>query len=223
MGILSSLFSNISSFIIFLPIRLIAIVGHELGHAWVSYKLGDPTPKREGRLTLNPIAHLDLYGTLLMLLTGFGWAKPVMINPMYYKDRKKGTALVSLAGPMANFVMAVIGMVVYALAFVLHIKTGMTASVFNIIARIAYYFIYTNLCFMVFNLIPIPPLDGSKILGMFLPDRTYYTMLQYERWSMIIIMVLSLTGAFSSIIGAGVNAVFNVIAAPFERLINLIL
>lgn len=223
MGILTSLFTNITSFIILLPVRLIAIIGHELGHAWVSTKLGDPTPRREGRLTFNPLAHLDLYGTLLMLLTGFGWAKPVMINPMYYKDRKKGTALVSLAGPLSNLIMAIIGMLIYAVTIVLHIKTGMAASVFKIIANIAYMFIYTNLCFMVFNLIPIPPLDGSKVLGMFLPDRAYYTMLQYERWSMILIMVLSLTGAFNAIIGAGVNAVFNLIAAPIEHLINLIL
>lgn len=223
MGILTSLFTNITSFIILLPVRLIAIIGHELGHAWVSTKLGDPTPRREGRLTFNPLAHLDLYGTLLMLLTGFGWAKPVMINPMYYKDRKKGTALVSLAGPLSNLIMAIIGMLIYAITIVLHIKTGMVASVFKIIANIAYMFIYTNLCFMVFNLIPIPPLDGSKVLGMFLPDRAYYTMLQYERWSMMLIMVLSLTGAFNMIIGAGVNAVFNLIAAPVEHLINFIL
>lgn len=223
MGLLSGLFSNISDFIIFLPIRLIAIVGHELGHAWVSDKLGDPTPRREGRLTLNPVAHLDLYGTLLMLLTGFGWAKPVMINPMYYKDRKKGTALVSLAGPMMNFIMAACGMIVYALVIFLHAKSGVNISVFKVIARVAYYFVYTNLSFMVFNLIPIPPLDGSKILGMFLPDRAYYTMLQYERYSMIIIMILAFSGAFGNIIGAGVNAVFNLIAMPLDHLLNLVL
>lgn len=223
MGILTALFSNIMSFIILLPIRLIAIIGHELGHAWVSTKLGDPTPRREGRLTFNPLAHLDLYGTLLMLLTGFGWAKPVMINPMYYKDRKKGTALVSIAGPLSNFVMAAVGMLVYAAAIILHAKVGMALSVFKIIANIAYMFIYTNLCFMIFNLIPIPPLDGSRVLGLFLSDRTYYTMLRYERWSMLLIMALSLTGAFNSIIGTGVNVVFNLIAAPIERLINIIL
>ncbi len=223
MGLLTALFSNITSFIILLPIRLIAIIGHELGHAWVSTKLGDPTPRNTGRLTLNPLAHLDLYGTLLMLLTGFGWAKPVMINPMYYKDRKKGTALVSFAGPFANFLMAVAGMLIYAAAIVLHAKTGMALSVFRIIENIAQSFVLTNLCFMVFNLIPIPPLDGSKILGLFLPDRAYYTMLQYERWSMLLIMALSLTGAFGSIIGRGVNVVFNLIASPINHLLNMII
>ena len=223
MGLLTSLFSNIGSFIILLPIRLIAIIGHELGHAWVSTKLGDPTPRNTGRLTINPLAHLDFYGTLLMLFTGFGWAKPVMINPMYYKDRKKGTALVSIAGPLANLVMAAVGMIIYALLVVLHAKMGLSKSIFGALSNIAYIFIYTNLCFMVFNLIPIPPLDGSKVLGMFLPDRTYYKMLEYEQFSMILIMVLSLSGAFSRIIGTGVNVIFNLLAGPINRLLNTIL
>ena len=223
MGLLTSLFSNIGSFIILLPIRLVAIIGHELGHAWVSTKLGDPTPRNTGRLTINPLAHLDFYGTLLMLFTGFGWAKPVMINPMYYKDRKKGTALVSIAGPLANLVMATVGMIIYALLVVLHAKMGLSKSVFGALSNIAYVFIYTNLCFMVFNLIPIPPLDGSKVLGMFLPDRTYYKMLEYEQFSMILIMVLSLSGAFSRIIGTGVNVIFNLLAGPINRLLNTIL
>ena len=223
MGILTALFSNIMSFVILLPIRLIAIIGHELGHAYVSDKLGDPTPRNTGRLTVNPLAHLDLYGTLLMLLTGFGWAKPVMINPMYYRNRKKGTALVSLAGPFANLVMAFCGMIIWAIAIILKAKTGLGAAVFNVIGSIAHTFIYTNLCFMVFNLIPIPPLDGSKVLGIFLPDRTYYKMLQYERYSMILIMILSLTGMFNSIIGTGVNAVFNLIAVPINGLLKMII
>ena len=223
MGILSALFGNITSFIILLPIRLVAIIGHELRHAWVSEKLGAPTPRREGRMTWNPFAHLDLYGTLLMLLTGFGWARPVMINPMYYRDRKKGTALVSLAGPLSNFLMACIGMLVYAVGIVLHYKTGAGKSIFSLIANISYSFIYTNLCFMVFNLIPIPPLDGSKILGMFLPDNAYYTMHRYERYSMILIMFLSFSGAFGRIIGTGVNVVFNLIATPVVQLLNLLL
>lgn len=223
MGLLTSLFSNIGSFIILLPIRLIAIIGHELGHAWVSTKLGDPTPRNTGRLTINPLAHLDFYGTLLMLFTGFGWAKPVMINPMYYKDRKKGTALVSIAGPLANLVMATVGMIIYALLVVLHAKMGLSKSIFGALSNIAYVFIYTNLCFMVFNLIPIPPLDGSKVLGMFLPDRTYYKMLEYEQFSMILIMVLSLSGAFSRIIGTGVNVIFNLLAGPINRMLNTIL
>ena len=93
MGILSALFGNVASYVILLPIRLIAIIGHELGHAWVSEKLGDPTPRREGRMTWNPFAHLDLYGTLLMLLTGFGWAKPVGVNAYNFRRHKRDMAI----------------------------------------------------------------------------------------------------------------------------------
>ena len=100
---------------------------------------------------------------------------------------------------------------------------GLSKSIFGALSNIAYIFIYTNLCFMVFNLIPIPPLDGSKVLGMFLPDRTYYKMLEYEQFSMILIMVLSLSGAFSRIIGTGVNVIFNLLAGPINRLLNTIL
>lgn len=186
-------------------ITLIALTGHEFAHAWVSYKLGDPTPKYRGRLTLNPIAHLDLVGTILMILTGFGWAKPVEIDPRYYKDVKKGTALTSVAGPAANLIMAFIGLFIYAIFFVIYSKTGFGHTCLDIVQYVAVSFAIRNLCFMVFNIIPIPPLDGSKVLGLFLSNRAYYTMLRYERYSMLLIMFLSLSGAFGSIIGSGVN------------------
>ncbi len=186
-------------------ITLIALTGHEFAHAWVSYKLGDPTPKVSGRLSLNPMAHLDLVGTILMVLTGFGWAKPVEINPRYYKDVKKGTALTAIAGPVANLIMAFVGLFIYAVFFVLYRKTGFGFAALNVVQYITVSFAVRNLCFMVFNIIPIPPLDGSKVLGLFLSNRAYYTMLRYERYSMLLIMFLSLTGAFGSVIGTGVN------------------
>lgn len=216
-------FQSITSILINVPITLVALTGHELGHAWVSTKLGDPTPQREGRLTWNPLAHLDLMGTILMILTGFGWAKPVMINPMYYKDRKKGTALVSLAGPLSNLLMSVIALLIYALLYVIQAKTGVASAAFSFITNIVTLFVFRNLCFMVFNLIPIPPLDGSKVLGLFLNDKAYYTMLQYERYSMILIMVLSLTGVFSGIIGTGVNFVLKPLVHMVNALIGIFL
>ncbi len=184
-------------------ITLIALTGHEFAHAWVSYKLGDPTPKYEGRLTLNPIAHLDLVGTILMILTGFGWAKPVGINPRYYKNVKRGTTLTALAGPLANLIMAFTALLIWVILLI----AGLDA--YGPVSSIPISFAVRNLCFMVFNLIPIPPLDGSKVLGLFLSNRAYYTMLQYERYSMLLIMFLSLTGAFGSIIGAGVDFFLN--------------
>lgn len=214
---------NWLSILINVPITLIALTGHEFAHGWVSTKLGDPTPKMQGRLTFNPLAHLDVVGTLLMIFTGFGWAKPVSVNPRYYKDTKKGMALTAAAGPLANLIMAFIALLIYAILFAVNRKFGLgidgAVEAVGFIARI---FAVRNLCFMVFNIIPIPPLDGAKVLGMLLPDGAYYKMLQYERYSMILIMVLSLTGVFSSIIGTGVNIVMNGILNLLNLAVNLI-
>lgn len=205
------------------PITLIALTGHEFAHAWVSTKLGDPTPRYEGRLSLNPMAHLDITGTILMILTGFGWAKPVSINPSYYRDRKKGMALTAIAGPLSNFLMAFFGVLVGTLLLIIGNSLGFNESVLRNINMIFYLFAFRNLCFMVFNLIPIPPLDGSKVLGLFIPNRTYYTILQYERYSIILIMILSLTGVFNSVIGGGVSAVFSLISRAVSVIVSPII
>ncbi len=215
---------NITSILINIPITLIALTGHEFVHGWVSARQGDPTPEREGRLTLNPIAHLDVVGTLLMIITGFGWAKPVMVDPRYYKNRKRGMALTAIAGPLANLIMAFIALLIYAVCFVVFSKLGMqNSSSLRIIGSFAQVFAVRNLCFLVFNIIPIPPLDGSKVLGMFLPDRIYYTMLNYERYCMLLIMVLSLGGVFGNIIGTGVSVIMNGIFTLLNAGISLIL
>lgn len=214
---------GLTNIIINIPIALIAIIGHELAHAWVSTKLGDPTPRYEGRLTLNPLAHLDPIGTLLMIFTGFGWAKPVGVNPMYYKDRKKGMALVAVAGPLSNFAMAFLGILIGSLLSILGIAMGWNVGVIEVILDIMELFAVRNLCLMVFNLIPIPPLDGSKILGMFLPNRTYYNILQYEQYALILIMLLSVTGVFSSIIGGGVNLLYGAIWRVVGPIINSVI
>lgn len=213
---------GLTDILINVPIALIAIVGHELAHAWVSARLGDPTPRYEGRLTLNPLAHLDPIGTLLMIFTGFGWAKPVGVNPMYYKDRKKGMALVALAGPVANFMMAFVGILLGVILMVIGEKLGFGSKVTSTIFYIADMFCFRNLCLMVFNLIPIPPLDGSKILGMILPNRTYYNILQYERYAIYLIMLLSLTGTFNTVIGSEVNIFYRAIIRSVTSLVSLV-
>lgn len=214
---------DIMSILINVPITLIALTGHEFAHGYVSKKLGDPTPEYQGRLTLNPLAHLDLVGTILMILTGFGWAKPVQVDPRYYKDPKKGMALTALAGPMANFIMAFAALLIYAVFFVISIKFNVAQNAVNIIGAIAQIFAVRNLCFMVFNIIPIPPLDGAKVLGMFLPNGAYYKMLQYERYSMLLIMFLSLTGVFGGIIGTGVNFFMTGILKALNSIVQIIL
>lgn len=214
---------SLINILINVPITLIALTGHEFAHAWVSTKLGDPTPRYEGRLSLNPMAHLDITGTILMILTGFGWAKPVSINPTYYKDRKKGMALTAVAGPLSNFIMAFFGVLIGTLILILGNFLGWSESVLRNVNMLFYLFAFRNLCFMVFNLIPIPPLDGSKVLGLFIPNRTYYTILQYERYSIILIMILSLTGVFNSIIGGGVSAVFGLISRAVSVIVSPII
>lgn len=220
LSVMNFLVSNIVRILVNVPITLIALTGHEFAHAWVSTKLGDPTPKYEGRLSLNPLAHLDIVGTILMILTGFGWAKPVSVNPMYYKDRKKGMALTAIAGPISNFIMAFLGVLLGTLLLVLGNTLNWSAGVMNSINYIFYLFAFRNLCFMVFNLIPIPPLDGSKVLGLIIPNRTYYKILQYERYAIILIMLLSLSGAFSRIIGGGVEIVFSLILKAVSAIMS---
>ena len=206
------------------PITLIALNFHELAHGWVSTKLGAPTPRIHGRLTLNPMAHLDLFGTLLMVLTGFGWAKPVEVNARYYKDAKKGMAIVGAAGPLANLILAILGMVIWVLPYAIlqSLNVNMPEGLHVILGTFMPIFIIRNLSFMVFNLIPIPPLDGSRIIGMFLNNKTYYTLMSYERYSMIIIMLLSVTGVFGGIIGNGVSFLFNMIFKGIGSLFGVI-
>lgn len=213
---------NLKSIIISVPITLIALTFHEVAHGWVSGKLGDPTPERSGRMTLNPMAHLDLYGTLLMILTGFGWAKPVVVNPMYYKDRKKGMALVGIAGPVMNLLLAFAGVLVFGVIALIGVKLGAKSGFMNTLSYIAQLFVVRNLGFAVFNLIPIPPLDGSRVVSMFLPDNAYYKLMSLERYSMILIMLLALTGVFDTVIGTGVSVLYKGMVGIVGRLINFI-
>lgn len=200
---------NLMHLLIGVPTTLLALTVHEFAHGWVSSKLGDPTPRYQGRLTVNPLAHLDIIGTILMILTGFGWAKPVQINPNYYKNRTKGMALVAAAGPLANFLLAFAGILIGYTIVLLCIWANVPDTVISSVENIVFVFAYRNLCFMVFNLIPLPPLDGFKVAGLFIPHRIYYTILRYEQYVMLAIMVLSLSGAFNSIIGTGVSFFMN--------------
>ena len=215
---------NFLNILINVPITLIALTFHELAHGWVSIKLGDPTPRLRGRMTLNPMAHLDLIGTLLMIFTGFGWAKPVEVNPMYYKDRKKGMAITAAAGPLANLILAIVGCIIWLLPYAIVNSTGGVlprwfTNGFSLFMQI---FIIRNLCFMVFNLIPFPPLDGSRIIGLFISNKAYYTLMSYERYSMLILMLLSVSGVFSGIIGTGVSFVFNLLFKGIGTMFGLV-
>jgi len=171
---------------------LFALSIHEMAHGFAAYKLGDPTAKYDGRLSLNPLRHLDPIGALSMLLFGFGWAKPVMINPNYFKNLKRDSALTALAGPLSNIIVAYIGMLLWV-----HLLPVVNSTYFAIFLRI---FITLNINLAVFNLIPIPPLDGSKIFLHLLPPRIYYEIMRYERFGFIILIIALGLGVLSPIL-----------------------
>lgn len=170
---------------------LFCIVFHEVSHGVAAYLLGDPTAKAQRRLSLNPIRHIDPFGALMMLLVGFGWAKPVPVDMRYFKKPKSGMAITALAGPLSNFILA------YVMMLLAYVFLGVFAV--NEVAYSAVTQGILDFCIMtaslsiglgVFNLIPFPPLDGSKILGILLPDRIYYKILRYEFAGTIILMAL---------------------------------
>ena len=177
---------------------LIALVLHELAHGFVSYKLGDPTPKAEGRLTLNPLAHIDPIGAICLLIFGFGWAKPVVIDYRYYKNKKLGTTLVSLAGPCANFIIAFLAVV--ALKFCITFNVLPLVNFFSILFSI-------NVGLGTFNLIPLPPLDGSKIVAALLPSHLYDKWMILERYSMFILLLLLAFDVLNPILSVAITFV----------------
>lgn len=168
---------------------VLAMSIHEMAHGLVSYWLGDPTAKMQGRISLNPFAHVDWLGVLCLLLFHFGWAKPVPIDASYYKDRKTGIIWTSFAGPLANFLLAFVCIFIYLLIFRLAPQFALTGvgtfimSTLSISATL-------NIGFGLFNLIPVPPLDGSKILFAFLPDEQYYRFIEGSPFFMLVLILL---------------------------------
>ena len=188
------------------PGILIAISFHEFAHGYVSYKMGDPTPKREGRLTLNPFRHLDLAGTLCLLFFHMGWAKPVRINTACYKNKKKGTILVSLAGPCMNFLLAFLSLLIYGIL----LKYGNVYSrAVYIGGMLSYYSTIVNIGLGLFNLIPLPPLDGSNVLREMIPKVNEW-FFQIRRYSSLILVVLLVSGGLSRPLGYANSVILNV-------------
>lgn len=173
---------RLEEYLFMIPVLLISLTIHEFSHGYIAYRLGDPTAKNEGRLTLNPFRHLDPIGTIMMVVARIGWAKPVPINPYYFKDRKKGTMLVSVAGPLSNLIMAFIGVFLFEITYIIgygNIVAGNTFVLYFLVFLRLFFSVNINLA--IFNLLPVPPLDGSKILSGVLPADKYFRYMQYER------------------------------------------
>ncbi|MBQ4249864.1 MAG: site-2 protease family protein [Clostridia bacterium] len=188
------MFFNIQSFseLIFRLIAVIlALTFHEFSHGLAAYLMGDDTARSQGRLTLNPLKHIDIFGGIMLLLVGFGWAKPVGVNPMRFKNPKAGMAITALAGPVSNFILAFI---FYVLALVVQINAaGANGQIGQTAIAVITFFsvcISMNIGLGIFNMIPVPPLDGSRVVTAFLPDRMYFGIMRYERYIMIGLMAL---------------------------------
>ena len=191
---------------------LLCLTVHETCHGLAAYALGDPTAKSMHRLSLNPLHHIDWFGLAMMFAAGFGWAKPVPVDPRYFKKPKQGMAVTALAGPVSNFLLAVLLILISKAIYLYAPYSAVWDAVFT-------FCLYTaaplSIGLGLFNLLPIPPLDGSKVLGVLLPDEAYSKLMRYERYGILLLLALSLLGVTGNFISGGIVRVY-------ETMFNLI-
>ena len=209
---------DIYTFVLRFIVALIALPIHECAHGYAAYRMGDNTAKRQGRLTLNPLMHFDLFGTIAMILFGFGWAKPVPINPLNFDNPKKGMMLSSLAGPLSNIGLALVSMVLYKLSYIPEYM-GISGAFFSTVQMFLLYMISINITLGVFNLIPIPPLDGSRIATYFLPRHIYFKIMQYENIifiALIAVLWLGILDGPITFVSSAVTGILDFITRPID-------
>ena len=218
--------------LLMIPVILISLSAHEASHGYIAYKMGDPTAYNLGRVTLNPLKHLDPMGSLCMLVFGYGWAKPVPINARYFRKPKYGMAFTAIAGPISNIIIGIIGALLYSVTTFLYLRfftnlveTAILLNIMQVLRTFFYYLGFMNLVLAVFNLIPIPPFDGSRFFSLFLPERIYFSMMKYERYIMIGILLLMIVCSrlfnFSPF-GWVADKLFDLVANPVFKLFTLL-
>ena len=192
-----------------LPALLITITFHELAHGFVAYKLGDPTAKEAGRLTFNPIKHIDPIGFISLMVLRFGWAKPVPYNPNYFKNQRQGTLLVAIAGPVSNILLALLSLTIMV---ILDFQYSVLYVFFEMM------FVY-NIMFAVFNSLPIPPLDGSKVLASVLPGSLGTLFWKYEKYGYMVLLLLIFTDVLENILNPGIEFLMNALISLVQLFI----
>lgn len=187
----------ILNLLLLIPVILLSLSVHEAAHGYIAYKMGDPTAYNLGRVTINPAKHLDPMGSLCMLVFGYGWAKPVPINARNFRNSKRGMAYTAIAGPVSNILLGTIATVLYCavnfLAYYFYsdiMTNNFLIRVLQVVLTMLYFFGYMNFLLAVFNLIPVPPFDGSRFFSLFLPTKIYFGMMKYERYIMFGILIL---------------------------------
>lgn len=202
---------------------LLCITFHESCHGLAAYWQGDPTAKRAGRISLNPLRHIDWMGLFMMAVCHFGWAKPVPVDMRNFKNQKRGMALTALAGPVSNLLLAYLAVLLYSVCYYFAVVRALEA--FYYLELFFYYVVMMSAGLAVFNLFPIPPLDGSKVLFALLPDRWYLRLMRYERYGMLLLAVLLLTGLLDVPLEFLRDGLIDLLSAagtwPFDLLLNL--